>query len=107
MATETITYAPMVEVTKSLPIHPLSPLTSAEISKASALVKGLYPPQTGFQFKAVTLEEPEKARLVPYLETENAGQRPSPIDRRAFVCYYIRNTVSICKCMDNFMSSSN
>ena len=99
MATETITYAPTVGIANSLPIHPLSPLTSAEISKAASLIRGLYPSQTEFQFKAVTLEEPEKARLVPFLEAENAGQRSSPVDRRAFVCYYLRNTVSFSRCV--------
>ena len=75
-------------------IHPLSPLTAFEIKSAASLVRALYPSGTSFQFKAITLEEPEKARLVPYLDAEHSGRGLPTIDRKAFVCYYLRNTVS-------------
>lgn len=94
MATEQVTSSPVVGVSKQIPSHPLSPLTAAEITRSADLIKGLYPAKTDLQFKAVTLEEPEKAQLVPYLEAEHHGGRVPKIDRKAFVCYYIRNTVS-------------
>lgn len=72
--------------------HPLSPLTASEIIQARDLIHGLYPSATNFQFKAITLEEPEKAQLVPYLEAEHSGRALPSLDRKAFVCYYIRNT---------------
>lgn len=75
-------------------IHPLSPTTASEIRAAADLVRRLYPHTTPLQFKTITLEEPEKARLVPYLEAEHNGQLLPKIDRKAFVCYYLRNTVS-------------
>lgn len=75
--------------------HPLSPLTAFEISTSSQLIHRLYPPRTNLHFKAVTLQEPDKAHTVPYLEAEHFGTNPSSIDRRSFVCYYIRNTVSL------------
>lgn len=83
-----------VPVAKHVAIHPLSPLTTSEITSAASLIRSLYASNTKFQFKAITLEEPEKARLVPYLEAEHSGGRLPSIDRKAFVSYYIRNTVS-------------
>ena len=41
------------------------------------------------------LKEPEKALLAPYLDAERMGERFPKIERRAFVTYYIRNTVSL------------
>lgn len=46
------------------------------------------------RFKVVTLEEPAKKSLIPYLEAEHGGKPVPRIDRRAFVAYYLRNTVS-------------
>lgn len=74
--------------------HPLSPLTAIEISTSSQLIHRLYPPRTDLHFKAVTLQEPNKAHLLPYLDAEHLRAKPPLLDRRSFVCYYIRNTVS-------------
>ena len=94
MSTEQVTPTPVIGVAKQFASHPLSPLTAHEITRSADLIKGLYPAKTNFQFKAITLEEPEKAQLVPYLEAEHYGSKVPKIDRKAFVCYYIRNTVS-------------
>ena len=94
MSTEQFSSSPAAAVRTQGPSHPLSPLTASEITTSAELIKGLYPSQTKVQFKAITLEEPEKAQLVPYLDAEHSG-RPLPrIPRKAFVNYYIRNTVS-------------
>lgn len=74
--------------------HPLSPLSASEITTSAELIKSLYPTQTRIHFKAITLEEPEKAQLVPYLDAEHNGRSLPRISRKAFVNYYIRNTVS-------------
>lgn len=84
-----------VGVASRVSAHPLSPLTSSEITNAVQLVQGLYPSNTSLQYKTVTLEEPKKAALVPYLDAEHNGRRKPSIDRRAFVAYYIRNTVRL------------
>lgn len=94
MSTEQVSSSPAAAVHKELASHPLSPLTASEITTSAELIRGLYPAQTKFQFKAITLEEPEKAQLVPYLEAEHNGKSVPRITRKAFVCYYIRNTVS-------------
>jgi primary-amine oxidase len=75
--------------------HPISPLTAGEITGSSRLVRQLWPENTKLQFKAVTLQEPNKAELLPYITAEYEGKATSPIDRKSFVVYYIRNTVSL------------
>ncbi|PSS08945.1 hypothetical protein M430DRAFT_37100 [Amorphotheca resinae ATCC 22711] len=72
--------------------HPLGPLTAAEISESARLIKGLWPSNTDIQFKSITLREPNKADLTPFLAAEHAGQPTPNIERRSFVVYYIRNT---------------
>ena len=95
MATEQISPSPSATADTQVASHPLSPLTASEIVTGAKLIRGLYPTQTKIHFKAITLEEPEKAQLVPYLDAEHNG-RPLPrIPRKAFVNYYIRNTVSL------------
>jgi primary-amine oxidase len=86
--------APMAASVKQISAHPLCPVTASEIKRSAELIKNLYPSKTKFQFKAITLEEPEKAQLVPYLEAEHKGARLPKIDRKVFVSYYLRNTVS-------------
>jgi primary-amine oxidase len=84
---------PFVGGKKSFPQHPLGPLTAPEITETARLIKGLWPTNTNIQFKHITLREPKKADLTPFLAAEHAGQRLPAVERRAFVVYYIRNTV--------------
>lgn len=95
MSTDQVSYVPMAASVKQLPAHPLCPVTAAEIKQSAHLIRSLYPAKTDFSFKAITLEEPEKALLVPYLEAEHCRARLPHIDRKTFVCYYLRNTVSL------------
>lgn len=74
--------------------HPLGPLSANEITQSSSLIKSQWPESTKFQFKILTLLEPPKAELVPYLAAEKSGETPKPIDRKSQVVYYLRNTVS-------------
>jgi Cu2+-containing amine oxidase len=96
MSTEQIQASiPEAPVSKHASIHPLSPLTSLEITTVAALIQALYPADIKLQFKFLTLEEPEKALLAPYLDAEAAGAKAGGLlDRRALVSYYIRNTAS-------------
>lgn len=94
----------MEKITNTLPFvggakkevaqHPIGPLTASEITRAASILKASWPANTDFNFKAVTLLEPLKAELLPYLQAERSGSTPAKIDRKAFVLYYIRNTVS-------------
>ena len=98
MATSTLdhgSWAPVSQAVKTLVEHPLCPLTASEIKVSAKLVRSIYPANPDIQFKAITLEEPEKALLAPYLDAEHAGKRVPKLERRAFVSYYIRNTVRL------------
>jgi len=88
--------APKCDDTAGLPAyqaHPIGPLSGREIEHSSTLIRRAWPAGTGFQFKVVTLLEPAKAELVPYLDAERKGQKHRDLDRRAFVVYYLKNTV--------------
>lgn len=93
--TKTTTTTPNGTTKKSAPSHPLGPLTASEISQSSDLIRAQWPEGTKFQFKVVTLLEPPKTELAPYLQAERAGRPVKPIDRKSQVVYYLRNTVSI------------
>lgn len=53
--------------------HPLSQLSADEFRKARDIVKDLHGPDTSIFFRAISLSEPSKAELIPYLEAEHAG----------------------------------
>ena len=74
-------------------LHPTAPISSEEIRSAAHLIRTLYPERTKLLFKQITLHEPAKEQLAPYLDAELDGRAPKSIDRRVFVNYYIRNTV--------------
>lgn len=75
--------------------HPIAPLTASEITDSSRLIRELWPANTNLQFKTITLREPDKSELLPFLVAEHEGREASPIERRSFVVYYIRNTVDM------------
>ena len=94
MSTEQVAVAPTVGAVKQVAADPRSPLTASEITTSAKFIRGLYPSGADLHFKAITLQEPEKAQLAPYLDAEHNGQTTGHIDRKAFVNYIIRNTVS-------------
>ena len=85
---------PFVGGKKATLQHPLGPLTANEIKESAKLITGLWPSNTNLQFKSITLQEPNKADLIPFLEAEHDGRQTPTVERRSFVIYYIRNTVS-------------
>lgn len=92
---EVSTSLPFVGGKKTTLEHPLGPLTAAEILQSSQIIKSSWPAEVTLQFKSITLEEPKKAELVPFLAAEHSGSALPKIDRRSFVVYYIKNTVSL------------
>jgi primary-amine oxidase len=74
--------------------HPLCPLTGDEIQASARLIESVWPQSVSLSFKVITLSEPAKEKLAPYLEAFDNGTSPSPLERLAFVAYYIRGTVS-------------
>lgn len=93
MSIDTASRPQSAQTVKRYACHPLSPLSSTEIKKTVEVVRGLWPTETRLQFKVVTLEEPEKAQMIPYLDAERSRTRLPHIERKGFVCYCIRNTV--------------
>jgi primary-amine oxidase len=85
---------PTPQSAKSVSSHPLAPLSASELQNAAAIIKASWPAHTDLHFKVVTLQEPPKASVLPFLEAEHGGTSLPEIPRKAFVNYYIRNTVS-------------
>lgn len=95
MATEAISSSMPLRTAHPGELHPLAPLSAEEITNAATIVKAQWPSNVDLQFKSITLREPAKADTVPYLEAEFYGHTLPKIDRRAFVTYYLRKTVSM------------
>lgn len=94
MATEQVTSLPYVGSAKQLAdIHPFAPLTADEISASAQILKESWPEATDIHFNSITLLEPNKDVVTPYLAAERAGKKTVAIQRRSFVVYCIRNTV--------------
>jgi primary-amine oxidase len=75
--------------------HPLSSLSAQEIALTATIVKRLWPALADIHFKVITLEEPTKDELLPYLEAEHANLKLPEIERKVWVNYYLRNTVRL------------
>ncbi|KAJ6180086.1 hypothetical protein N7519_010547 [Penicillium mononematosum] len=65
-------------------MHPFDPLSPAEISEATAIVRTHFPGQSPV-FRFITLKEPAKLEMLPFLENEDRGlplnTRPARISR--------------------------
>ncbi|KAL3439730.1 copper amine oxidase [Aspergillus insuetus] len=68
--------------------HPFDPLSPAEISEVAAIVRGHLPGQSP-AFCFITLKEPAKQEMIPFLESEHAGiraaARPARLSRAQVV----------------------
>jgi primary-amine oxidase len=93
MATPQAYTIPSARAEPEISCHPLAPLTATEIEISRDAIKAIYPTNVNLLFKQITLREPAKAVLAPYLDAEARGWPVNPIDRRSFITYYIRNTV--------------
>lgn len=73
--------------------HPFAPLSGAEIINVASIIRKSWPEGTDLQFRVITLREPDKSTVIPFLDAENRGENYStPLARKAFVVYYLRNT---------------
>jgi Cu2+-containing amine oxidase len=86
-----------IRAVKQSTTHPLAPIDATEIKQAVSYVRSQWPANTDLHFKCITLQEPAKKEVVPYLEAEASGAAPPQIDRRVLITYYIRKTVSYYK----------
>ncbi|KAL1586008.1 hypothetical protein WHR41_04737 [Cladosporium halotolerans] len=92
MATDVVSPSLPIRVAKQMTTHPLAPVSADEIKQAVSFIRAQWPADTDLHFKCITLQEPAKAEVVPYIEAEANGQSLPGIDRRAMVTYYIRKT---------------
>ncbi|EER26360.1 hypothetical protein D8B26_003276 [Coccidioides posadasii str. Silveira] len=72
---------------KSTP-HPFDPLSPDEITLVVQAVKKAYAGKNVI-FRVVTLAEPPKAEMVPFLEAEHASKPVAPPSRTAMVQFYL------------------
>jgi Cu2+-containing amine oxidase len=77
--------------------HPLSPLTSTEIKASTEIIKGVYLEGAELLFKQITLIEPKKSELAPWLDAQHEGKQVQLLDRKSSVTYYLRNTVCLAR----------
>ncbi|KEZ43302.1 Diamine oxidase [Scedosporium apiospermum] len=87
-------------------LHPVSPLTSEEIRTTSTLIRSHHTHDARYIFKTITPPEPEKQQVMSYLDAESRGLTLPPIDRGAFVNYYIGSTGSLFEAVVNLTQSS-
>ncbi|VUC22354.1 unnamed protein product [Clonostachys rosea] len=62
-------------------LHPFDPLTPGEISKASRIVRPHFGDRNP-NFRVITLLEPHKKEMIPYLEKEHRKQTPEKLPTR-------------------------
>lgn len=65
-------------------IHPLDPLNSTEITKSSRLIRERHPNDKGWIFNSITLLEPPKNVLLPYLLNNDEQTPTNSIPRKSF-----------------------
>jgi len=75
-------------------MHPLDPLTSAEITQVAALVRSRGAGES-LHFKAISIIEPPKNILRAFLIAERNEQSPTLPSRRASALYYHRGTANL------------
>ncbi|TVY45086.1 Copper amine oxidase [Lachnellula subtilissima] len=69
-------------------VHPLDPLSPSEISSVAEVLRATFPANQVI-FRVITLAEPPKALLVPYLSAERANLPRPVVPRKAFCQYYL------------------
>jgi primary-amine oxidase len=74
--------------------HPLDPLTADEILQVSSLLKSKTP-EKSLHFKIITIIEPPKAQLRPFLIAERNGSVQSKLSRKASSLYYHLGTADL------------
>jgi primary-amine oxidase len=75
-------------------IHPLDPLTGDEIIEISSILR-INLPEKDLHFKIITILEPPKAKLRPFLRAERNGGVKIPLPRIASSLYYERGTPNL------------
>lgn len=75
-------------------VHPLDPISPAEIKQIAGLVKAHHTGKS-LHFKHTALIEPPKTQLRKFLIAERNGSQPSSLARRGTALYYERGTANL------------
>lgn len=86
-------------------MHPLDPLTAAEITATAKIVQSVNP-KGSVHFKNISLLEPAKRELRRYLAAERSNDPVSALTRRASSLYYHRGTTDLFLAVINLTASS-
>ncbi|EEP82637.1 conserved hypothetical protein [Uncinocarpus reesii 1704] len=78
-------------MTKPTASHPFDPLSPEEIALVVQAVKHAYA-EKNVIFRVVTLAEPRKVDMIPFLEAEHASKSAIPPCRTAMVQFYLENS---------------
>ncbi len=84
--------------------HPLDPLSPNEIITAATILRSAYPVDSPIHFKAVTLNEPAKHLVIPYLDAEHKGSALPVVPRTAYILYVTVNTHKTFEAVIDFAS---
>ncbi|XP_037032511.1 copper amine oxidase 1-like [Bradysia coprophila] len=84
-------------------MHPLDPLTTVEISKSSGLIREKHPNKNGWIFNSITLLEPPKNVLLPFLSKEVELNRKDmvSIPRKSFTILIEKGTGKVYEAVIN------
>lgn len=84
-------------------VQPLDPLTSIEISKSSRLIREIHPNQSGWIFNSITLLEPPKDVLLPFLlkDDEKYPKDMTSIPRKSFSILIEKGTGNVYEAVVN------
>ncbi|OQV00604.1 Copper amine oxidase, N2 domain-containing protein [Cladophialophora immunda] len=85
-------------------LHPLDPITANEIEETARLIKSKYA-EGAVHFKSISILDPAKKALLPYLAAERAGKSPLPtIPRRTKAVWVLLGSYD-CFCASVNLSS--
>lgn len=90
-------------------LHPLDPLTSVEISKSSRLIRETHPNKNGWIFNSITLLEPPKNELLPFLSKDgliNRKDMAASIPRKSFIILIEKGTGKVYEVVVNLSTIS-
>lgn len=84
-------------------IHPLDPLTPIEINSSSRLIRERYANQRDWIFNSITLLEPPKKVLLPYLfkDDEKCQEDITSIPRKSFTILIEKGTGNVYEAVVN------
>lgn len=102
-----VTQATVSEKLRLLCPHPLDQLSSDEIRSAAGIIRQARPKGTSIIYRTITLEEPAKATLIPFLELEHQGKLSPWTERPPRLARVLHDVIGQDKNVDLYESVVN